>query len=116
VDAPDVYAAYGVATHYAEVISMLRLRLRDDTWRAFPYYGLTGLHYDPALGIELAFVTATVRVRGRNLFPLFNLLGDHAVRWVWEADRANWLLATDGATAIERIEVGVGTLTDPKAK
>lgn len=107
-DLPSVYAAYGLATHFGEVISMLRLRFADDTWRAFPYYGLTGLHFDPGVGIELAFVTATVRVTGRNLFPLFTLVSDHAVRWVWEADRADWLLAPEAATVVERIELGVG--------
>lgn len=105
-DLPGEYAAYGVAAYYGEVISMLRFRFADDTWRAFPYYGLTGLHFDPGLGIELAFVTATVRITGRNLFPLFTLLSDHGVRWVWEADRAAWLLAPEAATVVERIEVG----------
>lgn len=105
-DLPDVYAAYGVATHFGEVIGMLRIRLKDDTWRAFPYYGLTSIAYDPALGIDLVFVTTTVRIKGRNLFPLFSLLSDHAVRWVWEADRANWLNTPEASTVIERIELG----------
>ncbi len=105
-DLSDVYAAYGVATHFGEVISMLRIRLQDDTWRAFPYYGLTSIAYDPTLGIDLVFVTTTVRIKGRNLFPLFSLLSDHAVRWVWEADRANWLQTPEASTVIERIELG----------
>ena len=105
-DAPDDYAAFGVANYYGEVLLMLRFRLSDDTWRAFPYYGLTSLHYDPALGIELDFTTTTVRIRGRHLFPLFAQLGDHAVRWVWEADRASTLQTPEANALIDRIEFG----------
>ena len=107
-DTPTEYAAYGLANYYGEVIGMLRFRFADDTWRAFPYYGLGGLAYDPALGLELNFPTALVRVRGRNLFQLFTLVGDHAVRWCWEADRAASLQAREADPVIERIEFGVG--------
>jgi hypothetical protein len=86
-DRPTEYAAYGVATHFVEVISMRRLRFADDTWRAFPYHGLTGLHYDPGLGIELAFVTTTIRLTGRNLFPLIPLLSGRGVRSPLDAPR-----------------------------
>jgi hypothetical protein len=105
-DTPDVYAAFGLANFYGEVIGMLRFRFSDDTWRAFPYYGLGAMSYDPALGIELNFHATLVRIRGRNLFPLFTLIGDHAVRWCWEADRAAWLHSLEAAPVIERIEVG----------
>ena len=105
-DAPDVYAAFGVANYYGEVIGMLRLRFADDTWRAFQYYALGGMAYDPALGIELQFQAAHVRLRGRNLFPLFTLIGDHAVRWCWEADRAACLQSPEAAPLVERIELG----------
>jgi len=105
-DAPDVYAAFGLANYYGEVIGMLRLRFRDDTWRALPYYGIASMSYDAALGIELSFATTLVRLRGRNLFPLFTHLGDHGVRWVWEADRAACLQSAETAPLIERIEIG----------
>lgn len=107
-DAPAVYAAYGLANYYGEVIGMLRFRFADDTWRAFPYYALGGLAYDPALGLELSFTSVLVRVRGRNLFPLFTLVGDHAVRWCWEADRAASLQTREADPVIERIELGIG--------
>lgn len=106
-DAPDVYAAFGLATHYGEVVAMLRLRFADGTWRAFPYYALAEAAYEPALGVELQFPTAVVCLRGRNLFPLFTRIADHAVRWCWEADRAMCLLTPESAPLIERIEVGV---------
>ncbi len=106
-DAPEVYAAFGIATYFGEPIPMLKLRFADDTWRAFAYFGLGVITYDPATGIELQFHTATVRLRGRNLFPLFTQLADHAVRWCWEADRAACLLTPEFAPMIERIEVGV---------
>lgn len=105
-DAPAEYAAYGLANYYGEVIGMLRFRFADDTWRAFPYYGLGGMAYDPALGIELWFHASLVRVRGRNLFQLFTLIGDHAVRWCWEADRAASLRVAEAAPVIDRIELG----------
>ena len=38
-DAPDSYSAYGLSNYYGEVLTMLRLRFHDDTWRALPYYG-----------------------------------------------------------------------------
>jgi hypothetical protein len=106
-DAPDVYTAFGLATHYGEVVTMLRLRFADDTWRAFPYYALAEAVYEPALGVELQFHAAVVCLRGRNLFPLFTRIADHAVRWCWEADRAACLLAPESAPLVERIEVGV---------
>jgi hypothetical protein len=106
-DAPDVYAAFGLANFYGEVIGMLRIRFSDDTWRAFPYYCLGGMSYDPALGIELNFHSTLVRIRGRNLFQLFTLIGDHAVRWCWEADRAASLQSLETDPVIERIELGV---------
>jgi hypothetical protein len=105
-DAPAEYAAYGLANYYGEVIGMLRLRFADDTWRAYPYYALGGMSYDPALGVELNFHSSLVRLRGRNLFQLFTLIGDHAVRWCWEADRAASLHAPETAPVIERIEFG----------
>ena len=105
-DAPDVYAAFGVANYYGEVIGMLRFRFSDDTWRAFPYYGLGTMSYDPALGIELQFHSSLVRLRGRNLFSLFTLIGDHSVRWCWEADRAASLQSLETDPVIERIELG----------
>jgi hypothetical protein len=108
-DAPEVYAAFGLAAHYGEVVAMLRLRSADDTWRAFPYYALAEVGYEPALGVELQFHSAVVCLRGRNLFPLFTQLADHAVRWCWEADRAARLLTPESAPLIERIEVGVRT-------
>jgi hypothetical protein len=105
-DAPDVYAAYGVANYYGELIGMLRFRFQDDSWRALPYYCLSSMAYDPTLGIELSFTTALIRLRGRNLFPLFTFIGDHGVRWVWEADRAASLQSLERDTVIERIELG----------
>jgi hypothetical protein len=105
-DAPDDYSAFGVANYFGEVIGMIRFRFSDDTWRAFPYYSLGGMSYDPALGIELNFTTTTVRLRGRHLFPLFTQLGDHGVRWVWEADRAASLQVLETDPVIERIELG----------
>jgi len=105
-DAPDVYSAFGLANYYGEVIGMLRFRFHDDTWRALPYYSIASMSYDRALGIELAFTTTLVRIRGRNLFPLFTYLGDHGVRWVWQADRAAYLQTAEAAPVIERIEFG----------
>lgn len=105
-DAPDDYKAFGLANFYGEVIGMLRLRFSDDTWRAFPYYGLAGMSFDPALGIELNFHSTLVRIRGRNLFQLFTLIGDHAVRWCWEADRAACLQTLETDALIEGIELG----------
>lgn len=105
-DAPEVYAAYGVAGYYGEVIPLLRLRLADGGWRAFAYYGLGEAAYDPALGIELTFQAAVVCLRGRNLLPLYSLVCDHAVRWVWEADRAADLGSAESDTVVVRIEVG----------
>jgi len=105
-DAPDVYAAFGLANYYGEVIGMLRFRFHDDTWRAWPYFSLSSLAYDPALGIEFTFPTTRIHLRGRNLFSLFTHLGDHAVRWVWEADRASSMHAAESAAVIERIELG----------
>jgi len=105
-DAPDEYKAFGLANFYGEVIGMLRLRFSDDTWRAFPYYGLGAMSYDPALGIELHFHSTLVRIRGRNLFQLFTLIGDHAVRWCWEADRAACLQTLETDSLVERIELG----------
>ena len=107
VDSPDSYSAFGLSNYYGEVLTMLRLRFHDDTWRALPYYGLASMSYDPALGIELVFSTTTVRLRGRNLFPLFTMIGDQSVRWVWEADRANSLRTPETNTVIDRIEFGV---------
>ena len=105
-DAPDSYSAYGLSNYYGEVLTMLRLRFHDGTWRALPYYGLASMAYDPALGIELVFSITTVRLRGRNLFPLFTTIGDQSVRWVWEADRANSLRTLETNTVIDRIEIG----------
>ena len=105
-DAPSEYAAYGKANYYGEVIGMLRFRFADDTWRAYPYYHLGGMSYDPALGIELTFHSSLVRIRGRNLFLLFTLIGDHAVRWCWEANRAMCLQTPETAPMIDRIELG----------
>lgn len=105
-DAPDDYKAFGLANFYGEVIGMLRLRFSDDTWRAFPYYSLSAMSYDPALGIELNFHSTLVRIRGRNLFQLFTLIGDHAVRWCWEANRAASLQSLETDPVIEKIEFG----------
>jgi len=105
-DAPDTYSAFGLTNYYGEVLTMLRLRFQDDSWRALPYYGLLSMSFDPALGIELIFSATTVRLRGRNLFPLFTQIGDQSVRWVWEADRANSLGTLESNTVIDRIEIG----------
>ena len=107
-DAPDSYSAFGLSNYYGEVLTMLRLRYHDGTWRALPYYGLYSILYDPALGIELVFSNTTVRLRGRNLVPLFTQIGDQSVRWVWEADRANSLRTLEANTVIDRIEIGAG--------
>jgi hypothetical protein len=112
-DAPDDYKAFGVANFYGEVISMLRLRFSDDSWRAFPYYGLSGMSYDPALGIELQFHSTIVRLRGRNLFPLFTLLGDHGVRWCWEGSRHVCLQMAESEPLIEAIELRLAKGRDP---
>lgn len=106
-DAPEGYAAYGAAGYYGEVIPLLRLRLADGSWRGFAYFALGEAAYDPALGIELTFQTAVVRLRGRNLLPLYALVCDHAVRWVREADRAADLGAAESDTVVVRIEVGL---------
>jgi hypothetical protein len=102
-DAPTEYAALGLANSHGGVVGVLRFRFADDTWRGFPYYGLGGLAYDPALGIELGFPAALVRVRGRNRFPLFTLVGDHAVRWCWEADRLAIGRLAAGQERIDRV-------------
>ena len=107
-DAPDAYSAFGLSNYYGEVLTMLRLRFHDDTWRALPYYGLAAMSYDPALGIELVFSSTAVRLHGRNLFPLFTMIGDQSVRWVWEADRANSLQVPESNTVIDCIEFGGG--------
>ena len=107
-DAADSYSAFGLSNYYGEVLTMLRLRFHDDTWRALPYYGLASMSYDPALGIELVFSITTVHLRGRNLFPLFTMIGDQAVRWVWEADRANSIRTPEANAVIDRIECGAG--------
>jgi hypothetical protein len=107
-DAPDAYSAFGLSNYYGEVLTMLRLRFHDETWRALPYYGLASMSYDPALGIELVFSSTTVRLRGRNLFLLFTMIGDQSVRWVWEADRANSLQMAESLAVIDRIEIGAG--------
>lgn len=107
-DAPEAYSAFGLSNYYGEVLTMLRLRFHDDTWRALPYYGLASMSYDPALGIELVFSSTTVRLQGRNLFPLFTMIGDQSVRWVWEADRANSLQTPESMAVVDRIEIGAG--------
>lgn len=106
-DCPEEYCAFGMSQFYGEVISMLRFRFQDDTWRCLPYYSLLSMGYDPNLGIELTFSTAHVYIRGRNLFQLFSLIGDHGVRWVWEASRAEYLQADESAPVIESIEFGI---------
>lgn len=108
VDAPDTYSAFGLSNYYGEMLTMLRLRFQDDSWRALPYYGLLSMSFDPAIGIELVFSATTVRLRGRNLFPLFTQIGDQSVRWIWEADRANSLRTLESNTVIDRIEFGAG--------
>lgn len=112
-DRPDSYAAFGVANYYGEVIAMLRFRFSDDTWRAFPYYSLGEVSYDPALGVELNFHSTVMRIRGRNLYGLFSQIGDHAVRWCWEADRAASLQTPESEPVIERIEFGAAKVRTP---
>ncbi len=106
-DCPDDYSAFGMSQYYGEIISMLRFRFQDDTWRCLPYYSLLSLNFDPNLGIELTFPNAHVSIRGRNLFDLFSKIGDHGVRWVWEASRAEYLQADESAPVIESIEFGI---------
>jgi len=106
-DAPNVYAAFWRIELLRRSHSAIALSFSRRHLAGIPYYCLLSMAYDPTLGIELSFSSANVRLRGRNLFQLFTILGDHGARWVWEADRAASLQTAERDTVIEQIEIGV---------
>jgi hypothetical protein len=99
------YRAFGLTEAFGQYPAMLELRFRTGNRVAFAYHLLGRAEFDPSAGITLLFPDATVRVRGRNLGPLFTAVREQQAVWVWEADRAIADLAPDRAAVVEAIAV-----------
>ena len=61
---------------------MLDFRMRNGESRALPYSYLTETRFNPAGEILLRFVNHEVRLLGRNLRSLYELLLLHRVTWI----------------------------------
>jgi hypothetical protein len=83
----------------------LRLRFLKGHRRALPYYLLQDVVFEPDEGILLVFAHCRVKIKGRNLVPLFDRLADHKVRYVREMDALAAEGFSDGETVITHIEV-----------
>lgn len=100
------YQPYGIETYYGEVINTLTFRLKDGNRFAKPYHLLHEFEYDPSAGIRLAYADGAIHLEGRNLEPLFTLVCDFRVRWIWEADRPTSLLVPETGTVIDCVRRG----------
>lgn len=54
--------------------SMLELHHKNGNRHAIPYIHLLWIAFDPSIGVKLHFATHTIRVRGRNLKPVYEQL------------------------------------------
>jgi hypothetical protein len=100
------YRAFGVETHFGEVINTLTFRLKDGNQFARPYHRLIEFDYNPSNGIRLVYAEGAVVIAGRNLEPLFTLVCEFRVRWIHEADRPTSLLVPDGMVVVESVRRG----------
>ena len=91
--------SYGVAGDGR--LPRLDLRGHDGTSLALPYAQLRSVAFDPA-GISLEFPDHRVRVKGRNLRSLYDLLLAHQVTFVQEGDLD---VVSESATFIDKIVV-----------
>lgn len=100
----EPYAAFTLEDDARDVLPTLVLRRRDGSRVAKPYHWLSEAEYLPDGGVRLVYPDGTFTVRGRNLLPLFTALSRHAVREIWEADRATALLVPEGDPLVEGID------------
>jgi hypothetical protein len=79
-------AAAADAAAPARSTAMLELHHKQGHRHAIPYMHLLWIAFNPSRGIKLHFATHTVRIRGRNLGPLYEQLAAHACRVLREVD------------------------------
>ena len=77
---------YGVAEDGCPAVLMLDLRGHNGTCVAFPYDQLRTIAFDPVEGVRLEFQEHRVRLCGRNLRRLYDLLVVKRVTFVQEGD------------------------------
>lgn len=78
--------ASSTAATAARSVSMLELHHKQGHRHAIPYMHLLLIAFDPSNGIKLHFATHTVRIRGRNLGPIYEQLATHACSVLREVD------------------------------
>jgi len=98
------YSAYLLGEYYGEAIPNLVFRLKDGSRVAKAYHWLGEVEYLPGFGVRLVFPDGVVTIRGRNLLGMFTAVSQHAVRVVWEADRATSFLVPESEPLVEAIE------------
>ena len=98
------YSAYLLGEYFGEAIPSLVFRLKDGSRVAKAYHWLGEVEYLPGLGVRLVFPDGVFTIRGRNLLGLFTAVSQHAVRLVWEADRATAFLVPESDPLVEAVE------------
>ena len=94
--------AVGGPTSQSRSASMLELHHRQGHRHAIPYSHLVWMSFDPSLGIKLHFATHTVRIRGRNLRPVYEQLVAHTCGVLRECDPSEDT-GDEDATLISRL-------------
>ena len=100
----EAYSAYLLGEYYGEAIPNLVFRRKDGSRVAKAYHWLSEVEYLPGLGVRLVYPDGVFTVRGRNLLGLFTAVSQHAVRLVWEADRATCFQVPESAPLVEAVE------------
>ncbi len=111
-DALEEFAAFAQLRGLRERAIMLELRKTDGSITAIGYGYLERAEYCPAEGITLHVLGQKIRLKGRNLNSearpsarLFEGITRHKVAWVREADHRESMMADEGETIIDSIDL-----------
>jgi hypothetical protein len=102
IEPTNVMQPYGVVEDDEPSPPMLDFRGHNGTSFALAYAQLHAVAHDPVQGVRLEFPHHTIRVRGRNLRPLYDRLLRHEVTFIQEED---FDAAPESATFVDEITV-----------
>jgi hypothetical protein len=103
-DEVGAMAAYGWLRGVKDRAQMLELRMLSGSFRSLAYAWLFDVKFDPSLGIEMDFGSVKVKLEGRNLRPLHELIQRHRAVWVQCLDPKRDVVE-EGATVVTAISV-----------
>jgi len=104
--------AFGWLRGVRDRANMLELRFLNGTFRSLAYAWLFDVAFDPSEGISLDFGQTKVKLHGRNLRPLHEMIQRHRVIWV-QAQDVKREQGDENATMITGITVRDGAVKSP---